>query len=246
MKKIGQEFNITDAAADTAIDAAWMLAHESNRAFTTLRGLRELQQEAAKRALNSAGRQEGAESSESRGLAARREELVASARENFEVLSSMAAPAMLMVESPFSAESMKHTIELRESYEREEEQRYDTAEKVLGIYAGMQENTDVLTEDEAASYLQIEKAVVNILDSFEEREGVALKKKMAMSGAPTTQVCRAIAEDLSITPERAKQILNKTLLRLQHPARRNMLSDGIMIDEQLLRFLPEKHFQFKR
>ena len=67
-----------------------------------------------------------------------------------------------------------------------------------------------------------------------------------MSGAPTAQVCRAIAEDLSITPERAKQILNKTLLRLQHPARRNMLSDGIMIDERLLRFLPEKYFQFKR
>jgi hypothetical protein len=198
---------------DDLASTAWKLANESNVAFGRL-------QNAQKRPIllhNSA-----AVINEEREME-QTEDRVGIARERFEVLSAMAAPAMLMVDSPFSAGALDRQWQ----QERENYEKTQFAHDVLNAYANMRPRADQFTEIEADTFRRLESNVDDTLDVINERQASVIRGRLGMNDSGVRKTFYEIGQEHGVTGERIKSIIVQARASLRHPLKLERLTSGI-------------------
>ena len=86
------------------------------------------------------------------------------------------------------------------------------------------EDTEAVVPAEAVGYTMLQRELERILDSLHPREAGVIRARFGL-GDGVTKTLDQIGEEFGVTRERIRQIESKTMSKLRHPSRSQLLQD---------------------
>ena len=188
-------------------ETAWHLVHTANQAFDLIQsGIEE-------RNDLDAIRDTEAEDESYHQRVELIEARIATARRNFELLTAMAAPAMTIVDTPFSADALEtRKLERAEALE-EEARRRANIEGVFNIYSDMSSRADRLIEEESEVYRRVTSVIDEAFEGEREEE-TELIRFIVQSTKNKSETYQEASEKFNIPLKYMEQRVRKVSHRL--------------------------------